>query len=75
MKIFITFNFYQQNLECKLNLHKNRPIHEKGHYKYNLFIKDYLDYLYESKNYSSNDLISFNKFLRKNMRDINIPWN
>lgn len=70
------FQFLPTKLgSLQLNLHNNRPIHEKGHYKYNLFIKDYLDYLYESKNYSRKDLIYFNRFLRKNMRDINIPWN
>lgn len=70
------FQFLPTKLgSSKLNLHNKRPIHEKGHYKYNLFIKDYLDYLYLSDNYSYQDLIELNKFLRKNMRDIQIPWN
>ena len=59
----------------KINLYKNRPIHQNGHYKYNLFVKDYLDYLYDSKNYSKEDLIKFNIFLRRNMKDLTIPWN
>jgi hypothetical protein len=59
----------------KLNLHLNRPIHQYGHYKYNLFVKDYLDYLYKSGKYSKEDLINLNRFLRRNMRDLTIPWN
>jgi len=59
----------------KLNLHLNRPIHQYGHYKYNLFVKDYLDNLYKSGKYSKEDLINLNRFLRRNMRDLTIPWN
>lgn len=70
------FQFLPTKLgELKLNLHTNRPIHINAHYQYNLFIYNYLNELYNSNNYSKNDLIKLNIFLRKNMRDIHIPWN
>ena len=59
----------------KLNLHINRPIHQYGHYKYNLFVKDYLDFLLIEGNYSKIDIINFNLYLRKNLRNLKIPWN
>lgn len=59
----------------KLNLHLDRPIHQYGHYKYNMFIKSYLDNLLESNNYSKLDIINLNIFLRKNLRHLTIPWN
>jgi len=64
-----------QKGKMKLNLHSKRPIHQYGHYKYNIFIKEYLDYLYIENNYSKIDIINFNRFLRKNLRFLNIPWN
>lgn len=59
----------------KLKLYLRRPIHQNGHYKYNIFIKDYLDYLYINNNYSQIDIINLNRYLRKNLRSLNIPWN
>ena len=61
--------------KIKLNLHPNRPIHQYGHYKYNLFIKEYLDFLYKSNDYSNIDIINLNLYLRKNLRSLKIPWN
>lgn len=61
--------------KIKLNLHPNRPIHQYGHYKYNLFIKEYLDFLHKSNDYSNIDIINLNLYLRKNLRSLKIPWN
>ena len=64
-----------ENGKNKLNLHENRAVHQYGHYKYNLFIKEHLDYLYKSNNYSNIDIINLNIYLKKNLRNLKIPWN
>lgn len=61
--------------KLNLKLHTSRPIHQNGHCKYNIFINNYLDYLYINNNYSQIDIIILNRYLRKNLRSLNIPWN
>ena len=64
----------------KLNLHPNSIIHQGSHNKYNLFVKEQLDYIWN--NYNDIDSYKYQiwlliKFLKKNMNfnEDNIPWN
>lgn len=59
----------------KLSLHNDRAIHQYGHYKYNLLIKKYLDYLLLEDNFSQIDIINLNLYLRQELRHLNISWN
>ncbi len=65
------------NKKGKSNLLLNplRPIHQYGHSKYNIYIKNYLDNFTKIDNFSELDIIKFNKFLRKNIRTLSIPGN
>ena len=58
-----------------IKLNPCKAIHEYGHYKYNIFVKEYLDILLFQNNYSYLDLIHLNKFLKKNVKHLKIPWN
>ena len=64
----------------KLNLHPNSIIHQGRHNKYNIFVKEQLDYIWI--NYNDIDSYKYQtwlliKFLKKNMNfnEDKIPWN
>ena len=58
----------------KLNIHNDRPLHFKGHINYNKYIGRCLDKMFYNKEYNECDLCKFNSYLRKQMRNISIPW-
>ena len=59
----------------KLILHKDRPVHSNGHHKYNKYVKNILDKMFEENKVSEHNLCELNKELKHNMRHLNCPWN
>ena len=63
----------------ELNIHPKTLIHDGGHLKYNIYVKQQLDYIYD--NFDDTDSYKYqfwllHKYLKKNMRfnEDNIPW-
>lgn len=58
-----------------LNLHKDRPLHYRGHNKYNRYVRMTLDIMFSEDRTSRDDLCKFNNYLRDNMRHCKVEWN
>jgi len=58
----------------KLNIHKNRPIHIRGHPRYNSYVASVLDQMFLEKQTSEYNMCKLNKKLRQSMRHLDIPW-
>ena len=63
----------------ELNINPNYLVHDGGHLKYNLYVKEQLDYIYD--NFDDMDSYRYQfwllqKHLRKNMKynEDNLPW-
>lgn len=59
--------------EC-FNLHIDRPLHYRGHLRYNRYVGIILDEMLIEDKTSEEDLCKFNQYLRENMRHLEIPW-
>ena len=57
-----------------LNLHNDRPIHSNGHVKYNIYVKNILNEMYNNNNISEHNICILNHHLKSNMRHLNCPW-
>lgn len=63
--------------ENKLYIHHDRPIHNNGHIKYNQYVKEKLDNIFDNrdkKDSLQHLMCELNIELRDNMRHLDIPW-
>ena len=59
----------------KLILHKDRPFHSSGHYKYNKYVEEILDDMLFDGKINQYNLCELNLKLKKSMRHLDCPWN
>lgn len=57
------------------NLHFSRPIHMNSHKNYNKFVIEVLDEMFLNSQINEYNLCKLNRYLRQNMRHLEIPWN